>query len=114
MGRISALMDFIKYDEFHNRRRNWRMQNAASTTRCSRRASIIERPRAICERNRKAWNWRGRTIRVVSHRCANGLALVTDMTDAASVKLNAELALVDAEINLYYCYYAIRFAAGNL
>lgn len=36
------------------------------------------------------------------------------MTDAASVKLNAELALADAEINLYYCYYAIRFAAGNL
>lgn len=51
---------------------------------------------------------------VVSHRYANGLALVTDMTDAASVKLNAELALADAEINLYYCYYAIRFAAGNL
>lgn len=51
---------------------------------------------------------------VVSHRYANGLALVTDMTDAASVKLNAELALADVEINLYYCYYAIRFAAGNL
>lgn len=51
---------------------------------------------------------------VISHRYANGLALVTDMTDAASVKLNAELALADAEINLYYCYYAIRFAAGNL
>lgn len=51
---------------------------------------------------------------VVSHRYANGLALVTDMTDAASVKLNAELALADAEINLYYCYYAIRYAAGKL
>ena len=48
---------------------------------------------------------------VVSQRYAGGLALVTDLTDAASMKLDAELALADARINLLYCYYQLRFAA---
>jgi outer membrane protein len=51
---------------------------------------------------------------VVAHRYANGLALITDMTDAANVKLSAELALADARINLVYCYYALLYAAGQL
>ena len=48
---------------------------------------------------------------MVSQRYAGGLALVTDLTDAASMKLDAELALADARINLLYCYYQLRFAA---
>lgn len=51
---------------------------------------------------------------VVARRYDNGLALVTDLTDAANVKLDAELALANARINLVYCYYALRYAAGDL
>lgn len=51
---------------------------------------------------------------VVSNRYTNGLAIVTDLTDAANVKLDAELALADARINLVYCYYKLKYAAGNL
>lgn len=51
---------------------------------------------------------------VVANRYRNGLALVTDMTDAANVRLEAELALANARINLVYNYYCLRYAAGVL
>ena len=49
---------------------------------------------------------------VVSRRYEGGLALVTDLTDAASMKLDAELALADARINLIYCLYKLKYACG--
>lgn len=51
---------------------------------------------------------------VISRRYNNGLALVTDLTDAASMKLDAELALANARINLVYSYYELKYAAGQL
>lgn len=51
---------------------------------------------------------------VVSKRYKNGLALVTDLTDAANMKLNAELALANARINVVYAYYKLKYIAGNL
>lgn len=51
---------------------------------------------------------------VVSKRYQNGLAIVTDLTDAANMKLEAELALVNARINLVYAYYNLKYAAGDL
>ncbi|MBQ7941514.1 MAG: TolC family protein [Muribaculaceae bacterium] len=51
---------------------------------------------------------------VVSNRYHNGLALITDMTDAATMKLQSELALVDSRINVIYCYYSLKFAAGKI
>ncbi len=51
---------------------------------------------------------------VVIRRYEQGLCLVTDLTDAANVKLNAELALADARIELIYSIYALRFATGIL
>ena len=51
---------------------------------------------------------------VVDKRYKNGLALITDMTDAANVKLEAELALVSARINLAYCYYRLKYACQCL
>ncbi len=51
---------------------------------------------------------------VVSHRYANDLALITDLTDAANTKLDAELALVNARINLIFNYYKLKFEASNI
>lgn len=51
---------------------------------------------------------------VVSKRYKNGLALITDMTDAANMKLEAELALADARINLVYCFYQLKYACQCL
>lgn len=51
---------------------------------------------------------------VVSKRYQNGLALVTDLTDAANMKLDAELALANARINLIFSFYNLRYVAGAL
>lgn len=49
---------------------------------------------------------------VVSRRYQNGLAIVTDLTDAANMRLDAELQLANARINLVYAYYNLRYAAN--
>lgn len=51
---------------------------------------------------------------VVSKRYENGLALVTDLTDAANVRLESELSLANARINLVFCYYSLKYAAHLL
>lgn len=51
---------------------------------------------------------------VVSRRYQNGLALVTDLTDAANMRLEAELSLANARINLIYSYYNLKYAAHSL
>ena len=51
---------------------------------------------------------------VVNKRYENGLALITDLTDAANMKLEAELALTNAKINLVYCFYELKFACHEL
>lgn len=52
--------------------------------------------------------------RVVSKRYESGLALVTDLTDAADMKLDAELALANARVNLAHCYYTLKYATHTL
>ncbi|MDE6012594.1 MAG: TolC family protein [Prevotella sp.] len=51
---------------------------------------------------------------VVNDRYLNQLALITDMLDASTIKLNAELQEVDARINIVYAYYKLKFIAGTL
>lgn len=51
---------------------------------------------------------------VVSNRYANDLALLTDMIDAGNTKLGADLALVDARINLIYDYYMMKYVTHTL
>ena len=48
----------------------------------------------------------------MSRRYQNGLAIVTDLTDAANMKLDAELQLSDARISLVYAFYNLKYAAG--
>lgn len=50
---------------------------------------------------------------VVSRRYQNGLAIVTDLTDAANMRLDAELQLANARINLIYAYYNLCYAANK-
>ena len=51
---------------------------------------------------------------VVSNRYQNGLAIITDLTDAANMKLEAELALANARINVWFNYYNLKYVAHNL
>ena len=51
---------------------------------------------------------------VVYNRYANELALITDMLDASNSKLLAETELADAQINIIYNYYKLRYLTGTL
>lgn len=51
---------------------------------------------------------------VVSNRYQNDLALLTDMVDAGNMKLSAELAQVNARINLIYGYYKLKYMTHTL
>jgi outer membrane protein TolC len=51
---------------------------------------------------------------VISWRYDNDLALITDLLDAASQKLDAELQAINARINIIYNYYKIKYISGKL
>lgn len=51
---------------------------------------------------------------VTSNRYRNELALLTDMIDAGNMKLEADLGLVDARINLLYNYYKMKYITHTL
>jgi outer membrane protein TolC len=51
---------------------------------------------------------------VVQNRYQNQLALLTDMLDASSMKLSADMALVNARISLLYNYYKLKYISNTL
>ena len=51
---------------------------------------------------------------VVSNRFENQLALLTDMLDASTTRLDAGVRLVNARISTYYYYYQLNYIAGTL
>lgn len=53
-------------------------------------------------------------FQVVQNRYANQLTLITDMIDASNVKLNAELQEVNAQINIAYTYYNVKYVTGKI
>lgn len=50
----------------------------------------------------------------VATRYSSGMALITDMLDAANVKLDAEKQLANARINIIYYYYKLLFTTGKI
>lgn len=55
-----------------------------------------------------------RNYRTTSTRYTEGMALITDMLDAANSKLDAEQQLVNARINIIYYYYKLLFTSGKI
>ena len=51
---------------------------------------------------------------VVQNRYQNDLALLTDMIDASNMKLSAEMALVNARINMLYNFYRLKYVTNTL
>ena len=51
---------------------------------------------------------------VVQNRYQNDLALLTDMVDAANMKLSAEMALVNARIGMLYNFYQLKYITNTL
>ncbi|MBO5244192.1 MAG: TolC family protein [Muribaculaceae bacterium] len=55
-----------------------------------------------------------RNYHTTSTRYCAGMALITDMLDAANSKLDAEQRLVNARINIIYYYYKLLFTTGKI
>lgn len=53
-----------------------------------------------------------RNYRTTATRYMEGMALITDMLDAANSRLEAEQQLVNSRINIIYYYYKLLFTAG--
>ncbi|SHE88084.1 TolC family protein [Dysgonomonas macrotermitis] len=52
--------------------------------------------------------------RIINNRYTNDLVLITEMLDASNTKLNAELQVVNAKINIIYNYYKLQRTIGKL
>jgi hypothetical protein len=50
----------------------------------------------------------------MQNRYLNQLAILTDLLDANSVRLNVELQLVNARTRVIYTYYQLQKACGDL
>ncbi|MCI6504367.1 MAG: TolC family protein [Prevotella sp.] len=51
---------------------------------------------------------------VVKNRYDNDLALLTDMLDASNMKFSADMALVNARINMLYNYFKLKYITNTL
>ena len=51
--------------------------------------------------------------RIINNRYLNGLVLITEMLDASNIKLNTELQVVNAKLDVIYSYYRIQREIGN-
>ena len=69
---------------------------------------------AELETSRKSVDLAQQNYDVINNRYQNGLALVTDMTDAANQRLNAQLTLVNSRIKMLLNYYNLKFTTGTL
>lgn len=63
---------------------------------------------------RKSVELADENYRVVVNRYNNELALLTDMLDASNMKLEADLALVNARVNVIYNYYKMKYLTHTL
>ncbi len=55
-----------------------------------------------------------RNYQTTATRYGNDMALITDMLDAANSRLDAEQQLINAKINIIYCYYKLLFTSGKI
>ncbi len=63
---------------------------------------------------RKSTELAEQNYNIIRNRYLNGLALVTDMTDAATTLLEANLQAANAEVRIAYAYYKMKFTTGTL
>lgn len=62
----------------------------------------------------KSFQLSNENYRIVNNRYLNDLVLITEMLDASNTKLNAELQVVNAKINIIYNYYKLQYTTGKL
>ena len=86
-----------------------RIKNAVQADFVNFQTSFVE-----VETQRKQVELATQHYEVTQNRYNNGLALLTDMLDASNMKLSADMMLVNAQINLMYNYYKLKYITSSL
>ncbi|MDR3047808.1 MAG: TolC family protein, partial [Bacteroidales bacterium] len=68
----------------------------------------------LLETKEKSVELAAQNYKVISYRYENDLALLTDLLDAASQKLDTELQTINAKINIIFNYYKLKYISGTL
>lgn len=68
----------------------------------------------LLETKEKSMELANQNYEIVNYRYDNDLALITELLDASSQKLEAELQAVNARINILYNYYKLHYISGTL
>ena len=86
-----------------------RVNNAVQATYMDYQTATAER-----RAQKKSVELADQSYDVTANRYRNGLALLTDMLDASNSKLSADLGLVNAEIDVLYNYYKLKYVTHTL
>jgi len=62
----------------------------------------------------KSYQLASENYHVINKRYLNGLVLITEMLDASNTRLNAELEVVNARLNIIYSYYRLMYEVGKI
>lgn len=68
----------------------------------------------MIETEKKKVEMANENYQIVETRFNNDMALLTDMLDASSVKLESEIGLANANIKLEKAYYQLKYVTGTL
>jgi outer membrane protein TolC len=69
---------------------------------------------ALLEVKKKSMQLASENYDLIQQRYDNDLAVITDLLDAAAQKLDAELQTINANINIIYNFYKIKYITSNL
>lgn len=106
----------VKADKLSIQRANEELQVAREETALAMQAAYIKYMEAytLLDTKLKSVELANQNYEVVNYRYRNELALITDLLDASSQKLDAELQAVNARINIQYNYYKLHYISGTL
>ena len=105
-----------KADKLSIQRANEQLQVTREETALAMQAAYIKYMEAytLLDTKLKSVELADQNYKVIDYRYRNELALITDLLDASSQKLDTELQTVNARVNILYNYYKLRYISGTL
>lgn len=106
----------IRADRLGVQKANEEMNVVEEQTKLALQAAYIKYQEAytLLKTKEKSMELAIQNYEIISYRYDNDLALLTELLDASSQKLDAELQTVNAKINILYNYYKLHYILGTL
>jgi len=116
LGNLYKTNKKVRADKLGVQKAQEEMLVAQEQVRLGMQAAYIKYKEAytLLETKRKSVELATENYDVVNYRYSNDLALITDLLDASSQKLDAELQAVNARINILFNYYKLHYISGTL